>query len=97
MPLEYKQFIESHSKLPIQWISSKVYKVELLTQLQRKIREHNLEIPETRKDLILQLRKYRMGETVRNDDLVDALCFANFESPKFERKKALFAPILGEF
>jgi len=97
MPLEYKQFFTANSTLKIEWVSSRVYKTEMLTQLQRKIREHNLEIPENRKDLIMQLRRYRLGETTRNDDLVDALAFANLELPKFEKKKGFFEPIVGNF
>lgn len=77
-PPEYHGHIEKYTNKKINYIFTRGVKEVMIGQLKRKIAQHTLEIPENRKDLILQLRKYRMGMRT-GDDLVDSLAFSIYE------------------
>jgi len=77
-PPEYKHQLEKHTKIPIYYIEANVNKDAMLTQLGRKIRQHQLEIPASALGLIHQLRRYRRKMRT-GDDLVDALALAIYE------------------
>jgi len=77
-PAEYKHKLEKHTKIPIYYIEGNMHKYAMLSQLQRKIRQHSLEIAQGELTLITQLRKYRRGR-LRDDDYVDALALSCYE------------------
>lgn len=77
-PAEYKHHLEKHTKIPVYYIEGNMHKDAMLSQLQRKIRQHSLEIPQGELTLITQLRKYRKGQRV-GDDYADALAFSCYE------------------
>lgn len=77
-PSDYKHKLDKFTQIPIYYIESKMHKDAMLSQLQRKIRQHTLEIPLKYFKLIEQLRKYRRGKRT-GDDLVDALAFSCYE------------------
>lgn len=77
-PPEYKHQVEKYTKIPIYYIEGNMHKDAMLSQLQRKIRQHSLELPQGELTLITQLRKYRKA-AMRNDDYVDALAFSCYE------------------
>jgi hypothetical protein len=74
-PAEYKYKIVKFTKIPIYYIEGNMHKDSMLSQLQRKIRQHQLEIPMRELTLITQLRKYRWGRRLE-DDYEDALAFS---------------------
>lgn len=77
-PPEYKHQIEKYTKIPIFYISAQMHKDAMLSQLQRKIRQHTLEVPQDFMKLIQQLRKYRRGKRT-GDDQADALALSCYE------------------
>jgi hypothetical protein len=80
-PSDYKHKLEKFTKVPVYYIESNMHKDAMLSQLQRKIRQHTLELSmgdHSSVTLIAQLRKYRRGKRT-GDDLVDALAFSCYD------------------
>lgn len=77
-PTEYTHQIEKYTKTPVFYISAQMHKDAMLSQLQRKIRQHTLELPQDFMKLIQQLRKYRRGKRT-GDDQADALALSCYE------------------
>jgi len=77
-PTAYKHHVEKYTKIPIYYIEGNMHKDAMLSQLQRKIRQHTLEISQGELTLITQLRKYRKGQT-GGDDYADALALSCYE------------------
>lgn len=77
-PAEYQHKIESYTKVKIHYLAAPMHKEAIISQLQRRVRQHQLIIPDHFTNIILELRKYRRGKRT-GDDLVDALALACYE------------------
>lgn len=82
-PAEYKGWIERFIQvcgIPIHYIDAALmgHKDQMLGQLERKVREHQLIIPSCFVELIVQMKKYRRGMQT-GDDYVDALALSCYE------------------
>jgi len=89
-PIEYRKALEKFTK-KITYIDGVFHKQLMLGQLQARIREHNILIPEKHVELIKQLTRYKKGMQV-GDDYVDSLALAIYEVelPKNTRSKIVF-------
>jgi len=85
-PAEYKGHVEKHTKTPVFYIEAPMHKDAMLSQLQRKVRQHQLEIGQDQKGVIIQMRKYRKGKRT-GDDFIDALALSCYEPAEPLRSK----------
>ena len=77
-PAEYKGQVEKFTKHKINYISAPMHKALMMSQLQRRVRQHQLIIPDHFTNLVLEMRKYHPKKRT-GDDLVDALCISAYE------------------
>lgn len=79
-PADYKGWIERYTKVKVNYIDAALMgnKDQMMGQIQRKVREHQLIVPACFMELILQMKKYRRGMQV-GDDYVDALALSCYE------------------
>lgn len=79
MPVEFRGKIEQYNpRLKIHYIDSKAHKDLMLTQLQKRIRLHELTIPNMFIPLIKELERYKKGKRA-GDNRVDALALSCYE------------------
>lgn len=80
-PPQYKRWFEQYAMGKIHFIDLALgHKDQMMGQLQRKVREHNLILSTTFPDVIIQMKKYRLGMR-EGDDLVDSLALSCYEPP----------------
>jgi hypothetical protein len=77
-PAEYQHKVEPFTKVHIHYLSAPMHKEAIISQMQRRVRQHQLIIPDHFTNIILELRKYKRGKRT-GDDLVDALALACYE------------------
>jgi len=77
-PAEYQHKIEPYTKHKIHYLSAPMHKEAIISQMQRRVRMHQLIIPDHFTNIILELRKYHRGKRC-GDDIVDALALACYE------------------
>ena len=78
MPAEFRGRIEQHTKVKLIYVEAKVHKDAMLTQMQRRVRLHELIIPDIFVDLIKELERYKKGKRA-GDNRVDSLCLSCYE------------------
>ena len=93
MPAEFRGRIEQHTKVKIVYVESRVHKDGMLTQMQRRVRLHELIIPDLFVDLIKELERYKKGKRA-GDNRVDSLALSCYEpsTPFNVRPKAKVYP-----
>lgn len=77
-PVEYKGHIEKHTKIPIYYINSAIYKEIMIGQSKDLLRRNLLEIDEAQVDFIKQLKAHRRKMRT-GDDIHDAYLFSIYE------------------